>query len=605
MKKNHQKKHFLYHIQNRQFIRLFFKNWLLVFFSIMLPLGCCTIAIQYYSNKGLLQEIDASVQRSMSNTKATLEMLLGEAKDVLEKQRIDQDISDFMDAERGNPAGYGFSEKVNKVLERIEKDKRESLYYSLDAYAAASDFLASTLYQGQLSRYLEDQSLVKDFEAYRKIYPKELFFAVLRTSDYVGKKTNVLTVYYVVGTVGEKTSFISLSINIEKLIDYITDNTDAKQGAYLITDKENRVILDTSGVLLDTEFMLPEQNVENVPVTKEIYGQDMMISCADMDFWGWHCVQVIPIEQYHYNSNRLKETISLIMLIGALLSLLLSYATSRKLFRPVDAILRILEDPTDSENIEQQNGEIQYLLMRILELFQRNISLEKEMLNRVFALRRAKAKALQEQMTPHFINNVLQTINWIAIEETGEENSVTSQSIILLADILETGKNQKYCLTTVEKEVEYTRKFLELEKLRYGNGIICHYEIDEAVRDMAIPGISLQTLVENSISHGFRTRCGCGEIYVSIRKTEEDGLDIIVEDDGTGIEPNVIKRIFKQLNEDDIYVGEHLGLINFFQRFLLIYGENCQFHIGASCYGGTAVEIRTPQISEEMGMLLF
>lgn len=60
-------------------------------------------------------------------------------------------------------------------------------------------------------------------------------------------------------------------------------------------------------------------------------------------------------------------------------------------------------------------------------------------------------------MTPHFINNVLQTINWLAVEETGDENSQTSQAIILLADIINTGKQQKYSLTTVEEEIVYIK----------------------------------------------------------------------------------------------------------------------------------------------------
>ena len=63
MKKRGEKIRFIHNIQNQQFRRLFFKNWLLVFFSIMLPLCCCTVAIQYYSSKSLIQEIDASVQR--------------------------------------------------------------------------------------------------------------------------------------------------------------------------------------------------------------------------------------------------------------------------------------------------------------------------------------------------------------------------------------------------------------------------------------------------------------------------------------------------------------------------------------------------------------
>lgn len=594
---NKRKISFLCHIQNRQFGRLFFKNWLLVFLSIMLPLLCCTIAIQYYSNKSMLQEIDASVKRSINNTKATLETLLEEAWDTLEKESLDKDIRAFLNTERTNPAGYGFSEKVNTVLDRLERDKRENLYWSLDVYSSSTDFLASTLYRGQLFYWISDQSLVECFEEYRKENPSRQMFIVPRVTNYLGREERVLTIYKTIEMGSERPSFVSVSINTEQLINYITDNKDANRGSYLIVNEKEQVILDTSGELEDTTFLMPETLSSSV--TKEINRQEMMISWTDMEFEGLKCVQIIPMEKYHYNSIRLRKMIYVIVAFGGVLSILLSYITSKKLFRPIGAILRILENPSESENVEEQNGEIRYLLVRILDLFQKNISLEKEMLNRVFALRRAKAKALQEQMTPHFINNVLQTINWIAISETGEENSMTSQSIILLAEILETGKNQKYCMTTVMAEVEYTKKFVALERLRYGEGIFCHYEIDSQVKDMAIPAISLQTLVENSISHGFRTRAGCGNIYVSIHKNEEGGLHICVQDDGEGIEQTTIDKIFQMLEEDNIYVGEHLGLINFFQRFLLIYGEKCRFKMGKSKFGGASVEIWTEKLSEE------
>ena len=52
-------------------------------------------------------------------------------------------------------------------------------------------------------------------------------------------------------------------------------------------------------------------------------------------------------------------------------------------------------------------------------------------------------------------------------------------------------------------------------------------------------------------------------------------------------------------DRDYIYTGEHLGLINLFQRFLLIYGESCRFDIRKSGYGGACVEILTPRVSME------
>ena len=60
-----------------------------------------------------------------------------------------------------------------------------------------------------------------------------------------------------------------------------------------------------------------------------------------------------------------------------------------------------------------------------------------------------------------------------------------------------------------------------------------------------------------------------------------------------------IRKPFKQLEQDDIYVGEHRGLINFFQRFRLIYGEECKFAIHESKYGGVCVEVTTPNVVGE------
>ncbi len=288
----------------------------------------------------------------------------------------------------------------------------------------------------------------------------------------------------------------------------------------------------------------------------------------------------------------------MIFLLGMSAAVFLSYSTTNKLFGPIEAILQLLEDPTGQVLTGDQDGEIQYMLVSILELFQKNMTLEQEMVERVVALRGARAKALQEQMTPHFLNNVLQAINWTAIGETGREDSVTSKSIILLADILSAGKEQKTNITTVTDEIAYTKKFVELECLRFGPGIHCFYQVAPAAEGMPIPCISLQTLVENAISHGLQPRGGTGNIYVNISDNAQGGVDICVEDDGVGMEQEVIDRIYSMLENEYIYVGEHLGMINLFQRFRLIYGEKCQFHLGRGVHGGARVEIRTPRLPE-------
>ena len=582
-------------IQNHQFRRLFVKNWLLVFSSIMLPLLVCTMAVQGVNSKSLLQEMDLSVQRSVRNTKATLETLFEEACDILEKQGGAADILSFLQRERTTPASFSYVDEAGDIIDRISIDNRQNLYFSVDAYSAPNKFLISTLYRGQLAEWILDQSLVETFAECRKETPEQNLFAHTRMADYLGRKYWLITVYRAVNTQSEESSFVSISIDGQKLMDYIVDEKVPDQGAYLIVDRDGNVILDTSWQLQGETLLLPEKNGTVTSFTKTINGSRMRVSFTEMSTFGWKCVQMIPMEEYQYSMNRVRRIMRIILLLGSIASILLSYGASERLFRPVEAILQVVENPSEKTGSLEKNEEIQFLLYRILELFQKNITLEKEAFERVLALRRVRAKALQEQMTPHFINNVLQTINWIAVEETGKDNSLTSQSIILLADIINTGNQQKYSLTTVEEEMEYTRKFVELERLRYGEGVICHYEVEEKARGLLIPSISLQTLVENSISHGFRTRCGNGNVYIRVGVNEQGGLHICVDDDGEGMPKEDIERIFEKLQQDDIYVGEHLGLINFFQRFRLIYGEETVFVIKKSRYGGVCVEVDTPK----------
>lgn len=598
MKKQPRRSSFITRVQNSQFRRLFFKNWLLVILCVILPLLVCSLISQYVSRKNLMQELDTSSQRSVRNTKATLQSLLDEAMDTLEIQSRDLSILTFLQQPRFSPSDYDFVIEAGDILSRISRDERRSLYDSVDAYSQFSNYLVSTLYRVQAYERIPDQSLVDTFSVYQEEHPRQTLFAQTRTSSYLGQQKHLITLYRIVAVAEQQKAFVSLSIDTDKLGQYLADELFPDQSAYLIVDASNRVILDTTHRLVGESLVLPTANQLVSSMNGKIGDENVRIAWTDVGEFGWQFVQLIPLSEFEATMRFEQNTINLVLLFSVLLSMLLSYLTTKKLFRPVEAILSILENPSNQQ-INDANGEINMLLTRILDLFEKNIALENQAIERVHALRRARSKALQEQMTPHFINNVLQVINWLAISETGNDNSRTSQSIILLADILDEGKKQKYSLVTVADEITYTKKFLELERLRYGDGIVCHFDIAPEAAKKLIPGISLQTLVENSVAHGFSARAGHGNIYVSIHDTPSGGLHIQVDDDGEGIEQATVDKLFSQLEKDFIYAGEHVGLINFFQRFLLIYGEDCRFDIRKSEYGGACVEVITPALGDE------
>lgn len=591
---------FISRIQNRQFQRLFFKNWLQVFLGIVLPLILSVAIIWYHSKKSLLNEIDTAAKRSTSNTMATMDVLLDEIHNVLERQMSNADVTSFFRMVRIEPQKYDYIAAVRAVQDILYVNYRENLYYSVDAYSPMGDYIVSTPHKAQTYSYFSDKNLIDAFYAHLEREPDQTLFALPRTVYQKTDKTEkrVITFYWAVTMGAGKKAFSSISVDADKFIGHITDNHERMQGSYLIVDKNNLAVLDTAGQLNDQYIKLPEGDGVTA-ITAEINGQLMRVICVPMNRFGWKCVQMVPMEEYERTTNQQRRLVMMILVTALVVAVVLSYGITCRLFRPVDAILRLLENPSDQLRVGDEDGEIQYMLVSMLEVFQKNLTLEQEMLERVAALRRVRAKALQEQMTPHFLNNVLQAINWTAIEETGKEDSITSKSLILLADILCTAKNHKTNITTVAEEIAYTKKFVELECLRYGPNIHCHYDIDPATDQMPIPCISLQTLVENAISHGLQPRRGSGNIYISIKALQGNGLHICVEDDGVGFDEDKIMEIFGLLQEEYIYVGEHLGIINLFQRFRLIYGGKCEFDIRNRKDGGACVEIKAPALTED------
>ena len=200
---------FIKNIQNRHFKKIFLKNWLTVFLSIVLPLTACVLFVHYNNQRTLLDEIDVSAQRSTLNVTSTLETLFQEACDTLEREVLDQNTSLFFSAKPSFPPPYSFITLVNQMKTRINADYHDSLYYSLDCYSASCNFLVSTTFQGQFYQWVDDNSLTDAFSRYRSVYPDALLFAVRREA----LDADVITIYRSQPFPSYQDSFVSISID--------------------------------------------------------------------------------------------------------------------------------------------------------------------------------------------------------------------------------------------------------------------------------------------------------------------------------------------------------------------------------------------------------
>lgn len=183
---------------------------------------------------------------------------------------------------------------------------------------------------------------------------------------------------------------------------------------------------------------------------------------------------------------------------------------------------------------------------------------KKKILANEAALSEARYQTLEHQMRPHFLFNALNSL--AELIETKEENAarMTQKLSDLYRQILQ---NSKTKTSTLESEIEIARSYLELEQLRLGNRL--DYLLDVPYKEIYLPSLMLQTLVENAIKHGVAKSVEGGRVSVSIIK--ENGLyQLSVSNTG---EP------FKQTST------EGNGLANTKERLNLLYGKRHRFNI--------------------------
>jgi two-component system, LytTR family, sensor histidine kinase LytS len=215
---------------------------------------------------------------------------------------------------------------------------------------------------------------------------------------------------------------------------------------------------------------------------------------------------------------------------------------------------------------DHQTAEATVILKGLSQLFSQQYALS-EAERQSHLVTNAEIKALQAQMDPHFLFNMLNTIK--SLIRTSPDKS--RQLITQLAKYLRKNmQNVNQDLITIKEELEHVRIYLDLVKARVGDRLRVEWDLDNDHLEYTIPSLTIQPLVENSIIHGIRYMGSEGLLKVSVKKIH-DGILISVMDNGGKMETNFVNE-----NKE-----EHMGfaLTNIQHRLLYHFGEKSNFKI--------------------------
>lgn len=195
----------------------------------------------------------------------------------------------------------------------------------------------------------------------------------------------------------------------------------------------------------------------------------------------------------------------------------------------------------------------------------------------------AEYYALQAQIKPHFLYNILENIRMNA-----EVNHAPQTADMLLS----LGKYMRYNLSanmnaiSLEEELESARNYLSILRIRMEGRLSCDFSLFTEIDDVCCPRFVLQPLLENSVKHGGRPDSPL-HIFIRVEQTEADTdrVLIIVEDDGAGMDPLSASRLERDLSENTLDGNSHVGLRNVNNRLISYGGPDCRLWIRSSSPG--------------------
>jgi hypothetical protein len=195
----------------------------------------------------------------------------------------------------------------------------------------------------------------------------------------------------------------------------------------------------------------------------------------------------------------------------------------------------------------------------------------------------ARLALLQSQLEPHMLFNTLANLRVLIELDPQQATTMLDRLVAFLRATLSASRSTTQPLA---QEFERIADYLALMAVRMGPRLATRSELPEALRDLLVPSLILQPLVENSIRHGLEPQVVGGLITISA-KVEGDTLCLDVRDTGVGL------RDGNPAPADGTGRGG-FGLVQVRERLATLYGDAARLDLAGAEGGGTLAQLRLP-----------
>ncbi len=394
--------------------------------------------------------------------------------------------------------------------------------------------------------------------------------------------------------------YISYSVSVIGRVLYNLRQPDGYD--LFLIDQDGRVIYSKTpgllGTVLDCQPVLArleaEEDDQNFTATYQ--ERSALAFLARSSFGNFYSVQLVNsalLENKKADVSR--EALKIIILIvglGSVLAVLITGMLTRPIGRLMKRMQAIAHGEFDAapdiegddelgtlgRGMNSMAADLKLLLIKAKEDEQKKSILE--------------FKVLQNQINPHFVYNVLNSVRMMAQiqKSSGIYDMVTSLGVLLR----ESAKGVSD-LIPLSEEMFLLEKYLDIQMVRRNGLLKADFDIAPDALPYLIPKFTLQPIVENAIVHGLSEKHGMGVIEVR-GWLEGQTLHITIRDNGIGIAPDRLSMLLVDKEEDKGLRYSSVGLSNIAQRLQMVFGGDYSLTFSSELGGYTLVSLRIPAV---------
>lgn len=559
-------KHLTTLVRQYQWNSIFYKNFKKTLLVVFLPFILIICGFCVYYRSVLISETTQAANQEFLALSNTMNRVFDETERLYLQISNNVYTSLFLNAPDSASLSFHNSTNINFAMNGFQRAANESLIDSILLYSNKSGACC-------ISREPKHLYAAEPWRAANGEYP----FYVASESE-----SGCFSICYVLRYNPTDSGIVIFNIN-----PLLFGNTSIENSSYSFAmfDSSGKSLYSVNAPLSFDAAAFPE----NGEIGTEIHGSEINIRLKSNNLYLY-----LREENKHISPMQFSILFFAGILISVLVALILALIITADSYRSIEKIVLTINSLSNQPNSEN-DSEIKFICTSIANMHDKNHTLEAQLLEKVTLLKQLQLTTMQLQLTPHFLFNAMNVLNFTVMKMAGIENPA-SKMITLISGLLQETLHTGLYLISIGEEIENIKKYISIENLKNPDSFDFELHADEKLYAYKTVKFSLQPIVENAFKHGIKylPENVRGKIIIDI--FEANGSIIFkIANNGPQIPPPELEKMKAAFSSN--IVDEHIGLFNVNKRISLIFGEQYGLDI-ESVPNRTTVSMTIPKTAE-------